>query len=197
MVFAYPDIQSITPEFLGKKSKRVPVRLHHKIEKRSNKKAHRERKEAKKHPEIHRKKMNDKLNIPNCFPYKIVYLLSKIEDRKLLKEEEQLRRELAKQRKEELVGRAEGREDAMQDESSSELYSDSMNENNTDSRVCSAMCDKYSFLFLNKLLNNHRLGVPQGPQNMKPNIVASAASPIAIQIQKPAFESKSTGKDAS
>ena len=33
-----------------------------------------------------------------------------------MKEEEQLRRELAKQRKEKLVGRAEGREDAMQNQ---------------------------------------------------------------------------------
>ena len=65
------------------------------------------------------------------------------------------------------------------------------------SRVCSAMCDKYSFLFLNKLLNNHRLKVPQwesswpyskqGP-HMKPNMVAPAASPMVIQIQKPAFQ---------
>ena len=83
-----------------------------------------------------------------------------------MKEEEQLRRELAKQRKEELLGRAEGREDAMQNhgggyESSSELYSDAMDANDADSRVCSAMRDKYSFLFLNKLPNNHRLKVPQ------------------------------------
>jgi len=37
--------------------------------------ANREQKEAKKHPELHQKKMNDKLNIPGCFPYKIVYFL--------------------------------------------------------------------------------------------------------------------------
>jgi len=83
-----------------------------------------------------------------------------------LKGEEQLRRELAKRRKEELVGRAEGREDTMQDqgggyESSSELYNDAMDENDADSRVCSATWDKYAFLFLNKLLNNHRLKVPE------------------------------------
>ena len=57
-----------------------------------------------------------------------------------MKEQKQLRKELAKQRKEELVGRAEGREDAVQDqgggyESSSQLYSDTMNENDADSRV--------------------------------------------------------------
>ena len=57
-----------------------------------------------------------------------------------MKEQKQLRKELAKQRKEELAGRAEGREDAVQDqgggyESSSQLYSDTMNENDADSRV--------------------------------------------------------------
>ena len=57
-------------------------------------------------------------------------MLSEIGEGKRSKGEEQLRRELAKQRKEELVGRVEGREDAMQDrgggyESSSELYSES------------------------------------------------------------------------
>ena len=36
-----------------------------------------------------------------------------------------------------------------------------MDENDADSRACSAMYDKYSFLFLNKLLNNHTLEVPQ------------------------------------
>jgi len=64
------------------------------------------------------------------------------------------------------VGGADGREDAMQiqrggDESSSEFYSDAMDEDDADSRVCSTMCDKYSFPFLNKLLNKHRPEVPQ------------------------------------
>ncbi|CUS13125.1 unnamed protein product [Tuber aestivum] len=119
-----------------KKSKRVPVRLRHKIEKRSNEKARKERKEAKKHPELHRKKKNDKLNIPNSFPYKD-RLLSEIEEGRRLKEEEQLRRrELAKQRKE-LADGAESGEDAMQiledgDESPSESYSDSMDEDDVD-----------------------------------------------------------------
>ncbi|KAG0643665.1 P-loop containing nucleoside triphosphate hydrolase protein [Tuber brumale] len=120
-----------------KKSKRVPVRLRHKIEKRSNEKARKERKEAKKHPELHRKRKNDKLNIPNSFPYKD-RLLSEIEEGRRLKEEEQLRRrELAKQRKKELAYGAEGKEDAMQilkegDEGSSESYSDAMDENDAD-----------------------------------------------------------------
>ncbi|RPB01093.1 P-loop containing nucleoside triphosphate hydrolase protein [Choiromyces venosus 120613-1] len=115
-----------------KKSKRVPVRLRHKIEKRSNEKARKERKDAKKHPELHRKKKNDKLNIPNSFPYKD-RLLSEIEEGRRLKEEEQLRRrELAKQRKKELAAEAEDEEDAMQilegGEDSSESDSDAMDE---------------------------------------------------------------------
>ncbi|CUS10104.1 unnamed protein product [Tuber aestivum] len=88
--------------------------------------------------------MKDKLNIPGCFPNKIVY--SKIEEGKLFKEQEQLRRELAKQRNEELVGRAEGREDARQDqgggyESSSELYSDAMDKNDANSRIFKQVVD--------------------------------------------------------
>jgi len=46
-------------------------------------------------------------------------------------------------------------------ESSSQLDSHTIDENDADSRVCSVMCDKYSFHFLNKLLNNLRLKVPQ------------------------------------
>jgi len=74
------------------------------------------------------------------------------------------RRELAKQRKEELADGAEGKEDAMRiqggDESSSEFYSDAMDEDDTDARVCSTMCEKCSFPF-NELLNEHRPEVLQ------------------------------------
>ena len=64
------------------------------------------------------------------------------------------------------MGGADGREDAMQiqrggDESSSEFYSDAMDEDDADSRVCSTMCDKCPFPFSNKLLNKHRPEVPQ------------------------------------
>ncbi|PWW72727.1 P-loop containing nucleoside triphosphate hydrolase protein [Tuber magnatum] len=122
-----------------KKSKRVPVRLRHKIEKRSNEKARKERREAKKHPELHRKKKNDKLNIPNSFPYKD-RLISEIEEGRRLKEEEQLRRrELARQRKKVLADGVESGEDAMQalegDEDSSESYSDAMDEDDVDDGI--------------------------------------------------------------
>ncbi|CUS06893.1 unnamed protein product [Tuber aestivum] len=121
--------------------------------------AHRERKEAKKHPELRQEEnMNDKLNIPSCFPYKIVH--SEIEEGKLLKEQEQLRRELAKRRKEELVGRSEGREDAMQDHNA-------MDENDANSRVP-------------QWQPSWPYG-EQGPQNMKPSMVASAASPMIFK----------------
>ncbi|KAG0640707.1 hypothetical protein HOY80DRAFT_1116772, partial [Tuber brumale] len=81
---------------LGERSKQAPVRLRHKIEKRPN--ARKERKEAKKHPQLYRKK-NGKPNIPNNLLHKDC-LLSEIEEGRRLKEVEQLRRrELAKQRK--------------------------------------------------------------------------------------------------
>ncbi|KAG0638415.1 GNL3L/Grn1 putative GTPase-domain-containing protein [Tuber brumale] len=116
------------------RSKRVPVRLRHKIEKRS--KAHKERKEAKKYPQLYRKK-NGKLNIPNSFPYKDC-LLSRIEGGRRLNEEEQLqRRELAKQRMKEWADGAESKENAMRileqgDESSSGSYNDAMDEDDAD-----------------------------------------------------------------
>jgi len=92
-----------------------------------------------------------------------------------LKKQEQLPRELAKQRRQELVGRAECREDAIQeqregDESPSKLYSDSMDENDADSRVCSAMCDKYLFLFL----TNCQIIIDRGFRNASlPGLTAS------------------------
>lgn len=74
-----------------KKSKRVPVRLRHKIEKKVVAKAKKERRHAKKHPELHSKKKPEKLNIPNSFPYKD-QLLAEIEQERKKKEEERLRR---------------------------------------------------------------------------------------------------------
>ncbi|KAI5789750.1 P-loop containing nucleoside triphosphate hydrolase protein [Peziza echinospora] len=74
-----------------KKSKRQPVRLRHKIEKRVNSKARKEKKGAKKHPELHRGKKQEKLNIPNSYPYKD-RLLAEIEESRRIKEEERLAR---------------------------------------------------------------------------------------------------------
>lgn len=77
------------------KSKRVPVRLRHKIEKASTAKQRKQRKEAKKNPQW-RSKLKKDPGIPNLFPYK-AKLLAEIEDSKRRKEEEaQRRRDVAK-----------------------------------------------------------------------------------------------------
>ncbi|KAF4306548.1 putative nucleolar gtp-binding protein 2 [Botryosphaeria dothidea] len=72
------------------KSKRVPVRLRHKIEKASAAKQRKARKDAKKKPEW-RSKIKKDPGIPNLFPYKDK-LLAEIEEKKRLKEEDQVRR---------------------------------------------------------------------------------------------------------
>ncbi|OJD24601.1 hypothetical protein ACJ73_04033 [Blastomyces percursus] len=71
---------------LGKKSKRTPVRLRHKIEKASAAKQRKSRKLAKKNPEW-RSKLKKDPGIPNLFPYKDK-ILHEIEEKKRLKEEE-------------------------------------------------------------------------------------------------------------
>ncbi|KAH8150138.1 uncharacterized protein LAJ45_05824 [Morchella importuna] len=113
-----------------KKSKRVPVRLRHKIEKRSAEKQRKERKDVKKHPELHRGKKTEKLNIPNSFPYKD-RLLAEIEDGRRAKEEEQLkRREAAKLRKKAV---AENGEDVMVDADEVDEEEEDMSEEEEDS----------------------------------------------------------------
>ncbi|OJD18825.1 hypothetical protein AJ78_01157 [Emergomyces pasteurianus Ep9510] len=74
---------------LGKKSKRTPVRLRHKIEKASAAKQRKSRKLAKKNPEW-RSKLKKDPGIPNLFPYKDK-ILHEIEEKKRLKEEENRR----------------------------------------------------------------------------------------------------------
>ncbi|KAJ9626495.1 nuclear GTP-binding protein nug1 [Taxawa tesnikishii (nom. ined.)] len=77
------------------KSKRVPVRLRHKIEKASAAKQRKEKKLAKKNPEW-RSRLKKDPGIPNLFPYK-QKVLQEIEESKQRKEEEaKRRRELAK-----------------------------------------------------------------------------------------------------
>ncbi|KAB2577485.1 putative nuclear gtp-binding protein nug1 protein [Lasiodiplodia theobromae] len=79
-------------------SKRVPVRLRHKIEKKSAAKQRKAKKEAKQNPEW-RSKLKKDPGIPNLFPYKDK-ILAEIEEKKRLKEEEQQRkREEAKARR--------------------------------------------------------------------------------------------------
>ncbi|KAK3725194.1 nuclear GTP-binding protein nug1 [Vermiconidia calcicola] len=76
-------------------SKRVPVRLRHKIEKASAAKQRKQRKEAKKNPQW-RSRLKKDPGIPNLFPYK-AQVLAEIEESKRKKEEEaQRRRAVAK-----------------------------------------------------------------------------------------------------
>ncbi|KAJ4301845.1 nuclear GTP-binding protein nug1 [Kalmusia sp. IMI 367209] len=84
---------------IGKpKSKRVPVRLRHKIEKASAAKQRKAKKAAKKNPEWRSKTKKDP-GIPNLFPYKDK-ILQEIEEKRRLKEEENARRrELAKEQR--------------------------------------------------------------------------------------------------
>ncbi|PYI12578.1 hypothetical protein BO78DRAFT_457021 [Aspergillus sclerotiicarbonarius CBS 121057] len=83
---------------LGKNSKRVPVRLRHKIEKASAAKQRKQRKLAKQNPEW-RSKIKKDPGIPNLFPHKDK-ILHEIEERKRLKAEEQQRiRDEARARK--------------------------------------------------------------------------------------------------
>ncbi|KAF2739981.1 hypothetical protein EJ04DRAFT_456574 [Polyplosphaeria fusca] len=71
-------------------SKRVPVRLRHKIEKASAAKQRKQKKLAKKNPEW-RSKIKKDPGIPNLFPYKDK-ILQEIEEKRKLKEEETARR---------------------------------------------------------------------------------------------------------
>ncbi|CAO2650415.1 Nn.00g017070.m01.CDS01 [Neocucurbitaria sp. VM-36] len=80
------------------KSKRVPVRLRHKIEKASAAKQRKEKKLAKKNPQWRSKTKKDP-GIPNLFPYKDKILAEVEETRRRKEEETAQRRELAKQQK--------------------------------------------------------------------------------------------------
>ncbi|KAL9109454.1 MAG: hypothetical protein Q9227_005962 [Pyrenula ochraceoflavens] len=81
-----------------KQSKRVPVRLRHKIEKASAAKQRKQRKEAKKNPQW-RSRLKKDPGIPNLFPFKD-RILEEIEEKKRLKAEEQARqREEARKKK--------------------------------------------------------------------------------------------------
>ncbi|KKY20004.1 putative gtp-binding protein [Phaeomoniella chlamydospora] len=72
------------------KSKRTPVRLRHKIEKRSAAKQRKDRKLAKKNPEW-RSKLKKDPGIPNLFPFKDK-ILAEIEEKKRIKAEEAAKR---------------------------------------------------------------------------------------------------------
>ncbi|KAJ5741736.1 Nuclear GTP-binding protein NUG1 [Penicillium manginii] len=88
----------VTKSKFGKSSKRVPVRLRHKIEKAAVAKQKKNRKLAKQNPEW-RSKMKKDPGIPSLFPFKD-RLLHEIEEKKRLRVEEQQRvREEARARK--------------------------------------------------------------------------------------------------
>ncbi|KAL9083957.1 MAG: hypothetical protein Q9165_008300 [Trypethelium subeluteriae] len=81
------------------KSKRVPVRLRHKIEKASAAKQRKQRKLEKKNPQW-RSRLKKDPGIPNLFPYKDK-ILQEIEERRQSKEAEAARRkELARAQRE-------------------------------------------------------------------------------------------------
>ncbi|KAK6529264.1 hypothetical protein TWF281_008443 [Arthrobotrys megalospora] len=77
-----------------KQSKRVPVRLRHKIEKKVAAKARKDRKASKKDP-TWKSRLKKDPGIPNLFPYK-EQMLEEIEEGRRLKEEEKLKRKEAK-----------------------------------------------------------------------------------------------------
>lgn len=99
------------------KSKRVPVRLRHKIEKASAAKQKKARKLAKKDP-TWRSKTKKEPGIPNLFPYKDKILAEAEEQRRNREEENARRRQLAKEQK----LNAASAEDAMEDDEEFEQF---------------------------------------------------------------------------
>jgi nuclear GTP-binding protein len=117
------------------KSKRVPVRLRHKIQKNSAEKQRKERKAAKKNPQW-RSRLKKDPGIPNLFPYKD-RVLAEIEESKRKKEEDKERRkEIAKAQRE---GRAvvetaaEDEDEELEDAESDGDEDDVMDEEDDDS----------------------------------------------------------------
>jgi nuclear GTP-binding protein len=100
------------------KSKRVPVRLRHKIEKAASAKQKKQRKEAKKNPQW-RSRLKKDPGIPNLFPYK-ARILAEVEENKRKKEEEaQRRREVTKAQRQGAstsAAAANGEEDDVEDD---------------------------------------------------------------------------------
>ncbi|PKY07584.1 hypothetical protein P168DRAFT_248733 [Aspergillus campestris IBT 28561] len=115
---------------IGKKSKRTPVRLRHKIEKASAEKQRKQRKNEKKNPEW-RSRVKKDPGIPNLFPFKDK-LLQEIEEKKRLKQEEQDRiREDARTRRKEEKQRSK-QQDANPNEMITDVDVDSMDDDSMD-----------------------------------------------------------------
>ncbi|KAJ5859398.1 hypothetical protein N7534_004675 [Penicillium rubens] len=126
----------VTKSGFGKTSKRVPVRLRHKIEKSAVQKQRKQRKLAKKNPEW-RSKIKKDPGIPNLFPNKDK-LLHDIEERKRIKAEEQQRiREEARARKAEGLPAKAGTEAVDIDEN--DMMDDDMDAEGNDSNPMAAL----------------------------------------------------------
>ncbi|KAJ5122655.1 Nuclear GTP-binding protein NUG1 [Penicillium atrosanguineum] len=120
----------------GKTSKRVPVRLRHKIEKASVAKQKKAKKQAKKNPEW-RSKLKKDPGIPNLFPFKDK-LLHEIEEKKRLKVEEVQRiKDEARARREE-ARKAQGGDTGV-DINENDLLDDNMDEDGEESNPMAAL----------------------------------------------------------
>ncbi|KAJ5714008.1 Nuclear GTP-binding protein NUG1 [Penicillium malachiteum] len=121
----------------GKSSKRVPVRLRHKIEKASVAKQKKQRKLAKKNPEW-RSKIKKDPGIPSLFPFKDK-ILHDIEEKKRMKQEEQERiREEARIRRGE-AKQAKGANSEGVDIDENDLMDDDMDLEGEDSNPMAAL----------------------------------------------------------
>ncbi|KAJ5135798.1 uncharacterized protein N7515_005076 [Penicillium bovifimosum] len=126
----------VTKSGFGKTSKRVPVRLRHKIEKSAVQKQKKQKKLAKKNPEW-RSKIKKDPGIPNLFPNKDK-LLHDIEERKRKKAEEQQRiRDEARARKAEGAPAKQGVEGVEIDEN--DMLDDDMDTDGNDSNPMAAL----------------------------------------------------------
>ncbi|KAJ5794124.1 hypothetical protein N7457_000723 [Penicillium paradoxum] len=126
----------VTKSGFGKTSKRVPVRLRHKIEKSAVQKQKKAKKLAKKNPEW-RSKLKKDPGIPNLFPNKDK-LLHDIEERKRKKVEEQQRiRDEARARKAEGLPAKQGAEAVDIDEN--DMLDDDMDIEGNDSNPMAAL----------------------------------------------------------
>ncbi|KAK6542136.1 hypothetical protein TWF694_007903 [Orbilia ellipsospora] len=105
-----------------KQSKRVPVRLRHKIEKKVAAKARKDRKQAKKDP-TWKSRLKKDPGIPHLFPYKDK-MLEEIELVKREREEEKIKRKEAKLKAKEAAGAAGAAAEEEEEEEEEEEISD-------------------------------------------------------------------------
>ena len=126
-----PRAGDYTNNFAEPKSKRVSVRLRHRIEKASSAKQRKERKAGKKNPQWVSKKPKE-LGIPNLFPYKDK-ILAEIEAAKVRKQEEIIAKRAELKAAKKAAAAANGEEvdegmEGVEDESDDDLDLDIMDE---------------------------------------------------------------------